>query len=764
MYLERDTAIALGTLKSSMRIRLLGFLLLSVSIFAQAQGTQLWKQSNYESFEKGTPHGVAIRSDGRLETSPPAVEVLTTQASSIWSIAADKHGNVYLGTGSPATVLKVAPDGTSTKLLETKDVSVQVVRMGPDGMLYAATLPNGKVYRIDPNGPAVKPDATPQDHAAATVVFDPGKLDPKPNYIWDLAFDASGRLYVATGGPAAIYRVDLKHPSVQPEKFFSSSEQHIRSLLFAKDGTLYASTDGRGLVYRISPDGKGFVLFESPKQEIPAMALDPQGNLYVAALGDKGRSTLPPLTVHSEPTMMATIRIVVPGSVESSNDSTLIPNGTVIYQIAPDGAPRELWASKHDVVYALAWQQAPGQGESGLLAGSGNEGHLYRIAADGTYADLAHLEAKQATGFALAGNNVYVATSNLGKLYRLSSTAAEKGGSTYISQVHDAKFFSRWGRPQVRASGSYDLFARVGNIEQPAEGWSNWLNVTPGARAATLPKARFLQWKAVFHPGATLNEVGFFYLPQNVAPVVEDIVVQLHARVTASASETQSPAVQINFPPSTTSEVSYQLEETPSPLLAVRSQNWATARWKAHDDNGDHLIYSIYYRGDGEANWQLLQRNIHDTYASFDLTQIPDGGYTLRVIASDAPSHLPNEALTGYKDSPHFLLNTTPPILSPLRTTVENNLIHVAFDAQAKLSSIARAYCSIDAGPWQYVEPVGQVSDSLQEHYDFTLPVPKRVTDEVAPSVMPTAPRQHVVAVRVIDRAGNVATGKAVVE
>ncbi len=764
--------------------RLFCFLLLSVSVLAQAQGTQLWNQSSYESFEKGTPHGVAIRSDGRLETSPAPVEVLTTPASYIWSVAADKRGNVYLGTGAPAMVLKIMPNGTSTRLLETKDISVQVVRVGPDGMLYAATLPNGKVYRIDPNGPDIKLDNAPQrvykqnhttqqDHAAqqghpsATVIFDPSQLDQKPTYIWDLAFDPQGRLYLATGGPAAIYRVDLKNPTAQPEKFFSSSEQHIRSLLFARDGTLYAGTDGRGLVYRISADGKGFVMFEAPKQEIPAMALDPQGNLYVAALGDKGRSNLPPLSVHSEPTMTATIRIVTAGSTESSNDSSLIPSGTVIYQIAPDGAPRQLWASQHDVVYALEWQQGEKDGQSGLLAGSGNQGHLYRIAADGTYADLAHLEARQTTGFASVGDTVYVATSNIGKLYKLSPGTARNGdSSTYVSQVHDAKFFSQWGGAQVRGEGSYDLFARVGNIEQPTEGWSDWQKVAPGNGSPNLQKARFLQWKALLHPGAHLNEVGFFYLAQNVAPVVDEIVVQLHARVNPGLNpEAQSNPVSINFPSNTTNEVSYQVEQSSAPLMAMPTRNWATVGWKAHDDNGDQLSYSIYYRGDGEANWHLLQQNIHQTYASFDLTRIPDGGYTLRVIASDAPSHPVDNALTGYKDSGHFLLATTPPVLSPLQATLQDNSIHVVFNAQAKLSTVSRADYSVDAGPWRYVEPVGHLNDSLQEHYDFTVPIPKRDPDVTLPAaVTQAAPQQHVIAVRVVDRAGNIATSKAMVE
>ncbi len=762
--------------------RLLGSAILSISVLAQAQGTQLWQQSSFESFEAGTPHGVAIRSDGQMQSSPIATEVLTTTASAVWSVAVDRRGNAYLGTGSPATVLKVTPDGKSTPLLETKDVSVQVVRIGPDGMLYAATLPDGNVYRIDPNGPEVKIDnaplpvykqgqATPKkDGPAPDVVFDSSTVNPKATYIWDLAFDAAGRMYVATGGPAAIYRVDLKKPGAAPEKFFSSNEQHIRCLQFANDGTLYAGTDGRGLVYRIDTAGKGFVLFEAPNQEIPAIALDPAGNLYVAALGEKGKSSLPPLNVHSAATMTASITILLPGSIASSHDSTLVPKGTVIYQIAPDGAPRQLWTSQHDVVYALAWQQNANPKQSGLLAGSGNQGHLYRIYLDGTYADLAHLEATDATAFALAKNSLYVATSNTGKLYRLTENSAGAGNnSTYESPVADAKFSSEWGRPAVRGSGHFNLFARVGNIEQPTEGWSDWQAVNPDGDPPKFPRARYLQWKAVLHSNATLRQVGFYYLPQNVAPVVDDIVMELHARVVPGQNqEAQVTPVQINFPADSTDGVIYETQQTSQPLMAMRTPGWATVRWKAHDENGDRLQYSVYYRGADEANWQLLQSNIAETYLSFDLNRIPDGYYMLRIVASDAPSHLTGNALTGYKDSDQFLLDTQPPVLSPLQTTLASqpaDAIHVVFDAQDRLSTIARAFYSLDSGPWQYIDPVGKLSDSLHEHYDFTVPIQIREAGAGVPAaVQPTAPQQHVVAVRVLNRAGNSATGKAVVQ
>ncbi len=45
-------------------------------------------------------------------------------------------------------------------------MSVQVVRLGPDGALYAATLPSGKVYKLNPDG------NYQTGRSSATVVFD----------------------------------------------------------------------------------------------------------------------------------------------------------------------------------------------------------------------------------------------------------------------------------------------------------------------------------------------------------------------------------------------------------------------------------------------------------------------------------------------------------------------------------------------------------------------------------------------------------------
>jgi hypothetical protein len=94
-------------------------------------------------------------------------------------------------------------------------------------------------------------------------------------------------------------------------------------------------------------------------------------------------------------------------------------------------------------------------------------------------------------------------------------------------------------------------------------------------------------------------------------------------------------------------------------------------KWNAHDENDDQLVYSLYYRGDGEKRWLLLKDNFTDKAYSFDASLLPDGGYTVKLIASDAPSHSPGEALTASKESRRFEVDTTPPRIENLSASVD---------------------------------------------------------------------------------------------
>jgi hypothetical protein len=170
------------------------------------------------------------------------------------------------------------------------------------------------------------------------------------------------------------------------------------------------------------------------------------------------------------------------------------------------------------------------------------------------------------------------------------------------------------------------------------------------------------------------------------------------------------------------------------------------------------MVYSVYYRGDGEARWLLLKSGLTDKFYSFDASLLPDGGYTIKVVASDAPSHSPGQALTAEKESTHFEVDTTPPRIEGLAASVDGSQMHVSFRATDSFSAIRRAEYSIDADDWRFVGPVGELSDSKTESYDFRVALPIDDTAQTG-----SAQSDHVVVVRAYDRYDNMVSAKVVV-
>jgi sugar lactone lactonase YvrE len=724
------------------------FLLFALlSTLALAEGTRTWEQSKFEDLVKGTPKGMALRSVGGLELAPAFKTLATLPSTYIWAIASDAAGNVYAAAGSPARVYRVTPDGQSAVIFEPQELQVQSLLVDKSGAVYAATAPDGKVYRIQPPKSAANASAKGDTKASwsATPYFDPGT-----KYIWDIVLDAAGNLYVATGDHGEIYKVTANG---QHALFFKSDEVHIRVLALDPKGNLIAGSDGSGLIYRIAPSGEAFVLYSAPKKEITALATDSAGNIYAAGAGEKR----PGQTSPGIPTPMMTPSPVQPvaggpaitmGSVAAPGVSPFpapglgATGGSEVYRIASDGSPARLWSSREDLVYALGFDQ-----HGRLLAGTGNRGHIFAINGVDDFTDLVKASGTQITAFAPApGGGLYASSSNLGKIFVLGPGAETEG--TYESDVFDAHVFSRWGRASVRATGKAELFARSGNVDNPDRNWSPWTRVDLATDAElTVPPARFVQWKSVLRagsPAARVDSVLLNYLPKNIAPQVDDITVQTGYRYQSTPRVLGSDtAGQPRF-------------DTPPP--SVRDRESIGIRWSAHDDNDDQLAYSLYYRGDGESRWLLLKSNLADRYYSFDASLLPDGGYTALVEASDAPSHSPGEALSTQRESARFEVDTTPPAIASLTAVIEGGQVRVHFHASDSFSAIKRAEYSLDAGDWQFVEPVGQLSDSKTEDYDFRV----ALTASAPVGSMPVS-NDHVIVVRAYDRFDNLATAKVVI-
>jgi len=271
------------------------------------------------------------------------------------------------------------------------------------------------------------------------------------------------------------------------------------------------------------------------------------------------------------------------------------------------------------------------------------------------------------------------------------------------------------------------------------------------------------------NPPPHVDSVLLNYLSKNVAPDVDEITVQVGTRYQSSPK----PAVADVSSASASSNPSQSHFEAPVP--SVRDRDSIGVKWTAHDDNDDQLVYSLYYRGDGQSRWLLLKDSLTDKFFSFDSSLLPDGGYTFKVVASDAPSHSPNEALTAEKESMRFEIDTTPPRVETLNAGVDGNQIHVTFRAADGFSAIKRAEYSIDANDWQFVEPVGQLSDARTETYDFKVAIPSTESETTAaktnsaagadpdPVTRNTTSREHVVVVRVYDRYDNMSSAKFVI-
>src|ERR1035441_1757240 len=182
----------------------------ALSACAFAEGTRTWEQSKFEELVKGTPKGIALRSEGGLELAPAFKALAPPPSTYIWSIASDAAGNIYAAAGSPARVYRITPDGQSTTIFEPQELQVQalVVDKNVDKntakttIVYAAHAPDGKVYRLEPAKGAAAAQAGAKASWSATPYFDPGS-----KYIWDIVLDHAGALYVATGDHGEIYKV-----------------------------------------------------------------------------------------------------------------------------------------------------------------------------------------------------------------------------------------------------------------------------------------------------------------------------------------------------------------------------------------------------------------------------------------------------------------------------------------------------------------------------------------------------------------------------
>ncbi len=753
---------------------LLAAAVLAVAAPALAEHTRWWRQTTFEEFDKGTAKGVALRSDGKMFLAPRFAEFADANLAYLLQIRADSKGNLYAAGGSNAKVLRIDASGKSKSVFESSELAAQALALDAAGNLFVGTSPDGKVYKVTPAG-------------QSSVFF-----DPKTKYIWDLAVDKDGTLYVATGDTGKIFSVA---PDGKGEVFYSSEETHIRSLALDANGNVLAGTEPSGRVLRIpkaANNRHAFVLYETSKKEITALLQAANGDLYVAAVGEKivpvpGQPR--PMTPDAATTSNFVISLGpagnTPGVATQTQPIPFTPlptvNSSSVYRIAADGSPEELWNTRDDVVYSMGLLP-----DGKLLLGTGNDGVVLELEGNHVFSKLVKATSRQVTAIATGpSGKLFLAAANPGKVFTLGPENESEG--TYESQPFDAHIFSRWGRTvwwgenfaaaNNAGASRIAIYARSGNTSDPDSNWSDWAGpyANPSGDKLDCPAARFVQWKAVLRGGSgsptpVIDWFSIAYLPKNISPEVTAIALQdPGVRVQGISLPTvgagsQAPAqLRMPQPPPSASSANAAFTVTSISTLGPSADSahfdaipqgfsqrgYQSVLWTADDANDDQLEFAIYFRGENETSWKLLKDKLDTRFYSWDTTSMPDGAYYLKIVASDAPSNPAGEGLSSERESDRFVVDNAPPSIAQLTAESVSAGVRVRFQASAPVSFITRAQYSLDAGDWTLVFPAGGLSDAPRENYDFQL--------------QKISPGEHTVTVRVYDQFENVSSAKATV-
>jgi sugar lactone lactonase YvrE len=110
-------------------------------------------------------------------------------------------------------------------------------------------------------------------------------FDTEQPYIWSAAADAVGNIYLGTGHDGRLFRVT---PEGKGALLYKAAELDVTALAIAKDGSVFAATSPDGKVYRVTSDGKAEVYFDPGDKYIWSLAVMPDGSLAVGT-GDSGK-------------------------------------------------------------------------------------------------------------------------------------------------------------------------------------------------------------------------------------------------------------------------------------------------------------------------------------------------------------------------------------------------------------------------------------------------------------------------------------------
>jgi len=689
------------------RFALILLILSTTHVFAVAP--QFWRTRNAEDFLAGEIEGFAVTSRGELRPGPSLEKIATFTDPFVLSQATAPNGDRFFGTGNDGKVYRLR--GKELKLVFTAAEPEIYSLAFHDGALYAGSSPNGKVYRVDP------------ESGKGTTFY-----DPKQAYIWALEFLGNGDLAVATGVEGKLFRVT---PKGEGKVWFDAPETHLRSIAVRSDGTLLAGGSGKGRIYEVRADGTAHALYDSSLNEISSIWVDPSTGIGWAAgvsnvlpssapvkaqpkaAQSSGQSASASADKKDSGSAEATPTVDVSFSFEDSSASVSQAGSGELYKINTDGFVEIARKFDREMVYAIT-----GGRNGSVLLSTGPQGRIYEMK-DGEVALIATVPEKQVVSISSTNGETLITTTNSGAVYRMGNGFSAK--AEFRSAAKDVDRFSHFGHFRIEgndvADGRLAIAFRSGNTRTPDATWSAWTSdVASSDGTISAPPGRYVQYRLRMPKptaGVAVDAVTVAYVNRNVAPSIDNVVVQDPAVVFISSSYPASPQIVEATNPDeygifTSLENPRDKNEQGK---KVYRKGFRTITWRAHDDNGDSLRYTLSFRRKGTDKWLRLRDAMDETQMNFDTSQLPDGTYQLRLVATDAVDN-PEAPLSDAKEGVEFQVDNTPPAIAV--TTQGDDVIIRITD---KLSTVGKVEYSADAQKWIRLTPADGLADSPDETY-----------------------------------------------
>lgn len=706
-----------------------------------------WTQTTRAEFLTGKMTDVVATTGDLLTVAGSVRHLCDLEETLAWSVIPDGKGGLYVGTGHRGIIYKLYGDGKISVVYDSPELEVNSLALDTAGNLYAGTSPNGIIYKISADG-------TP------SLLYD---ADEK--YVTALTLDSKGNLYAATGDRCKVYRIT---PDGKAEVVLNTSEMHALSLAVDTQDNLYIGAGLNGLIYKVTPDGSASVWYDASEESVTALAIDKKGILYA---GTSPKGVIYKLVPGSTPKVIYDkAGQGITAMCSDANGNVYAVNSTSVFKILPDDTVCTL-ANDRDVQFiSLALT------DSKLYASTGNMAEICEVPTSGiseaTYESPTH-DCGQISNWGI-----------------IEWTANVPDGAELRVQT------------------------RTGNSAQPDSTWSPWSPpYTKSGEKIISPPARYIQYLLTIKPGSAntnvvVKDVSIVYLPKNQPPKVsftspkggekwarkktikwtgsdpdkDTLMYELFYSPDGGATWQPLNEKITSVPPTGAQEEPSEEEPMEEEVTTDSEKNAFTSEDKAQviaaiaaklenydkisSDMKEQIMKNAISESqdlstDARSSWKDESPNeispskngnnsTKQTTYAWDTTQVKDGIYVLKVIASDRASNAADALSAEAISDPIIVCNKSP------RVTVFKKSIVVQTDKRIRIEGIAYQDLVGIAGVQYRVGASGDWMPAGASDGIFDTP-----TEPFVILTEPMSKGPYTIEIKAIDQAGNSATTKA---